>query len=456
MNNSENAKEDVKAGVLNRFLWTCAGVNKKILMQCPTDWAKYAGQGGLILFTALMAMLSGGYAFFMIFNNWITAIFFGVFWGLLIFNLDRFIVNTMYSDGKYTISWGELAAGTPRLIIAVFIGIVISVPLELKIFEDEINVKIAEIKKEKAEQYTLSDKQELEAIELKIEEERDKPLEDIIASSTELKNSELFKEALSVNDELRTKNTERARVRQLRKTKDPIRDSVEYKRLSSKINGISNEINSLSSRYNAIQSQIAAGDNEYRKAMESAIKKKDDEINRLSGLRDEVKSKIDNSEESYKAVLNDEFGGFKTRLSAYNAMKKEDITTMLVGLFVTLLFIIIEVCPTFFKMMVASGPYDCLLDAERHIKKVSSMKIISDTNDRVNTEIMISTGKNRNRIESEIKNNKDLLAQVSAVQEEILGKAIEEWRKEELKKVQENPSLYINATANRTTNYSEV
>ena len=84
------------------------------------------------------------------------------------------------------------------------------------------------------------------------------------------------------------------------------------------------------------------------------------------------------------------------------------------------------------------------------------MKIISDTNDRVNTEIMISTGKNRNRIESEIKNNKDLLAQVSAVQEEILGKAIEEWRKEELKKVQENPSLYINATANRTTNYSEV
>ena len=82
-----------------------------------------------------MAMLSGGFAFFTIFNNAKLSVAFGVFWGLLIFNLDRFIVNTMYSDGKYTISWGELLAGLPRLIIAVFIGIVISMPLELKIYE---------------------------------------------------------------------------------------------------------------------------------------------------------------------------------------------------------------------------------------------------------------------------------------------------------------------------------
>ena len=129
-------------GLVNEFLWLCAGVNRKFVRQCPTEYAKYAGQGGLILFTGLMAMLSGGYAFFTIFNSLWLAVAFGVFWGLLIFNLDRFIVNTMYSDGKHTISGYELLSGLPRIIIAIFLGIVISTPLELKIFEDRIDFQI--------------------------------------------------------------------------------------------------------------------------------------------------------------------------------------------------------------------------------------------------------------------------------------------------------------------------
>lgn len=142
-------KEITWGGLLNEFLWTCAGVNKKVLRQCPTEYAKYAGIGGTILFTALMAMLSGGYAIYTVFDNSQVAVMFGVFWGLLIFNLDRFIVNTMYSDGKVTISWKEFTSGLPRIIIAIFLGIVISTPLELKIFEDEINVAIQELAKDK-------------------------------------------------------------------------------------------------------------------------------------------------------------------------------------------------------------------------------------------------------------------------------------------------------------------
>ena len=129
-------------GLLNEFLWICSGVNRKILRQCPTDYAKYAGIGGTILFTALMAMLSGGYAMFTVFKNPTMSIVLGVFWGLLIFNLDRFIVNTMYSDGLVTISWREFYSGLPRIIMAIFLGIVISTPLELKIYEDGIDNEI--------------------------------------------------------------------------------------------------------------------------------------------------------------------------------------------------------------------------------------------------------------------------------------------------------------------------
>lgn len=143
MGTNEKKVEEIEwGGYLNEFLWICAGANRKVLRQCPTDYAKYAGIGGTILFTALMASLSGGYALFFVFNSVSKAIAFGIFWGLLIFNLDRFIVNTMYSDGKVTISWREFYSGLPRIIMAIFLGIVISTPLEMKIFDDRINSQL--------------------------------------------------------------------------------------------------------------------------------------------------------------------------------------------------------------------------------------------------------------------------------------------------------------------------
>ena len=136
--NQHNVKEGQQIGskikrsnVVNEFFWICSGANRHILRQCPTEYSKYFGIGGTIFFTAAMAALSGGYAFFTIFDSTKLAVIFGIFWGLLIFNLDRFIVNTMYSDGKHTISWSELFSGLPRIIIAIFLGIVISTPLEI-------------------------------------------------------------------------------------------------------------------------------------------------------------------------------------------------------------------------------------------------------------------------------------------------------------------------------------
>lgn len=74
-------------------------------------------------------------------SDGIAAVF-AIFWAAMIFFLDRFITNTMYSDGKTTISWLEFRSGLPRIIISIFLGIVISAPLELKIFEQEISEHI--------------------------------------------------------------------------------------------------------------------------------------------------------------------------------------------------------------------------------------------------------------------------------------------------------------------------
>ena len=103
--------------------------------------------GGTIFSTACMAALSGGYAISTVFDNTLVAVLFGLFWGfVIIFNLDRLIVNTMYSDGKVTISFKEFFSGLPRIIMAVFLGIVISTPLELKIYQKSIDAEIEKLK----------------------------------------------------------------------------------------------------------------------------------------------------------------------------------------------------------------------------------------------------------------------------------------------------------------------
>jgi len=71
-----------------------------------------------------------------VFDNPYMAAAFGFVWGLLIFNLDRFIVSTIRKRDSFT---NEFLQATPRMVLAIIIAIVISKPLEIKIFEKEIN-----------------------------------------------------------------------------------------------------------------------------------------------------------------------------------------------------------------------------------------------------------------------------------------------------------------------------
>ena len=123
--------------MLKRFFITCSGVDKNILKNCSNgEQNKFIGIGATVFFTAIMATIAGSYALFTVFDNLYAAIFFGLIWGLLIFNLDRFIVSTIKkTDSKLK----EFLQASPRIILAVIIAIVISKPLELKLFEKEIN-----------------------------------------------------------------------------------------------------------------------------------------------------------------------------------------------------------------------------------------------------------------------------------------------------------------------------
>ncbi|NEU09304.1 DUF4407 domain-containing protein [Flavihumibacter sp. R14] len=125
------------------FFWFCSGAHVGTLKNFPTEHNKYVGIGATIFFTALFAALSGGYAMYFVFSGstaavWF-AIFFGLIWGLAIFNMDRYIVSSISKVGTTN---QQIMQATPRILLAIMIGLVISRPLELKIFDKEIRQKL--------------------------------------------------------------------------------------------------------------------------------------------------------------------------------------------------------------------------------------------------------------------------------------------------------------------------
>jgi hypothetical protein len=131
-----------------KFLWWCAGADEKILQYSSySDHVKYVGIGGVVLATGFMAALSMGFAIHTIFETWWITITIALAWAIIVFNLDRFIVSsTGKGDGDSSISLSELGNATPRLIMAILLGLTISAPLETKIFSKEIEREWVDVK----------------------------------------------------------------------------------------------------------------------------------------------------------------------------------------------------------------------------------------------------------------------------------------------------------------------
>ena len=157
--NKQMTKEttnQIKINHFTYFLWWCSGVVIPVLERIPSDHSKYFGIGGAIFATWTLATLSGGYALFFMLNDIPAAIIGGLMWGWVIFNLDRFITSSMkkkgdslqpiYFFGRIGQFLSELMPALPRLFIAIIIGYSISIPLELKLFEREVNEELKLVK----------------------------------------------------------------------------------------------------------------------------------------------------------------------------------------------------------------------------------------------------------------------------------------------------------------------
>jgi Domain of unknown function (DUF4407) len=113
------------------------GANNDILDKVPTERSRFVQMALVLLTTSGIGTLSMMFAL----DDGVhtplpVAIIGGIVWGLIILNIDRFLVVNM----GHTRDWKKLLLmALPRLALAAVISIVVATPLTLRIFQHDIN-----------------------------------------------------------------------------------------------------------------------------------------------------------------------------------------------------------------------------------------------------------------------------------------------------------------------------
>lgn len=329
--------------MLKQFFIICSGSDTDILGNCSKgEQNKYAGIGATVFFTAVMAFIASSYALYTVFDNLLASIFFGSVWGLLIFNLDRYIVSTIKKRNNVI---DELIQAAPRIFLAIIIAIVISKPLELKIFQKEIDQVLLEQKND----MTLANKDQ-------IAQQYNPTIEQLNNDITSLQGQIDAKEA-EVNALYDTYIAEaEGREGTMLLGKGPV-----YKEKREKHDAMLAELQLLKEENKA---KIMATENQ------------------IASLKNDYEIQVGSSQ-----PIIDNFDGLMARVNALGALP------WIPSFFIFLLFLAIETSPIFAKLLSPKGEYDYKLeDQETAVKtwveqKVNERKVLLQTDMSINNKI---------------------------------------------------------------------
>ncbi|WP_316830521.1 DUF4407 domain-containing protein [Pedobacter aquatilis] len=314
---------------LNRFFWFCSGAHIPTLEKYSSEQNKYTGIGATIFFTGLFAALSGGYAMYFVFKGddlaVIFALIFGFLWGAAIFNMDRYIVSSINKSASTN---KQILQATPRILLAIMIGIVISRPIELKIFDKEIKerLKVSYLNGQRSKIDTLNkafeNKYQVEFGRLNQQKATRDSLEKAIKTDRQKLNFEIFG----------NKTTETSGV---------MGYGPFAKRKEAELQQRTAELDTLKANINKAESFI-----DKRKEFDGLFTAKlftDRQLDSLANI-------------AGFADRNWALGQLK-----FNADGTRDNNTALAVTFIGLLFIFFECLPVFVKLMSARGPYDYVI-----------------------------------------------------------------------------------------------
>jgi len=305
--------------ILKDFFLFCSGVNLTILKRTPTETNKYVGIGATIFFTGVFAAIAAAYALSTVFDMYWLIVPIAIIWGLMIFNLDRFIVSTMKKKGSFS---KDIVAATPRIVLAILISIVIAKPLELKIFESEIEAEL-----------------------VKMEQENYKEQDDLVKDRYVASIDSIKSEVAALKNEISAKQEERdaltlAAIQEADGTGGSMRKNLGpiYKTKKAASDKVQSELNEL----------VATNSGLITSKQSRITQLESDQARDMATLQ--------------RVTLS----GFAARIEGLERASDRSNAILIANLFIMLLFIAVETAPVLTKLMLDRSPYDYMLDKHEH------------------------------------------------------------------------------------------
>ena len=403
---------------ITKFLWWCAGADAEILKYSSySDHVKFAGIGGVVLATGLLAALSMGFAMHTVFGddkgngNWAVTIPIAIVWALIVFNLDRFIVSsTGKGDGESSISGKELLNALPRLVMATLLGITIAAPLETYIFHTEIEREWDGAKDNMITQRTY----EIDQNNLRTEQE-------VISKINEKK------EDIKQQEETVEKNKLRVDKERLSGTgpqwqKSNAELDLEIKKLTE----LRKELEALE-----LKNLSLSGAKEDEKRLEKE---------RIASLKPGFLDKI---------MMLERLSASGKSLPKFDPATNEIIKGEEIEIYgsafwpiwlVRLLFMIIEIAPVLLKLMLIKGPYDYMSENVNQILETKQGISIYHMKDEHSQLHKLKRNHNPERIISIIEHQNDK-------ETENAKEAINAFAEKEKEQIRKNPDDFIRPTS---------
>ena len=225
----------------------------------------------------------------------------------------------------------------PRLILATFLGIIISKPLELKIFEKEVN----------------------------------KQLNTIIQRNKTQLQAEMNNRIMQQSGPFETEKKQiNAKILEYQKAYDSASVELE-KEILGKPSGLTSGkvgFGSNAKRKSELKEQRRLDLENYQKQMQPRLQYLDKEISKVYTNIETERNKTETFE--------DKFNGFAARLQALDELGKNSAIMANAAMFIMGLFIALEISPVLVKLISTVGPYDHLLEkTENDFRLYSKEKI---------------------------------------------------------------------------------
>jgi hypothetical protein len=401
---------DRPTSMVTKFLWWCAGADRYFLLKSPKqDRVKYAGIGGIVLATGFLAGAAGAVAFDTMFgpkvlagehveklsnleeNFWIVNSIFGIIWGLIIFNLDRFIVSsTGKGDGTDAITWKEFGQAIPRIIIALILGFTISKPLEIKMLKSEIDVE-------------LHKKQESK-----------------LASFDSLTDAKFKSQIAIIDKDLDKLESERNIIVDRQKQAE--------KEYLDQMQGRAGQ-----QGFGPRAKQLLELTKEWSNKIIEFDKKNDYQINSLKSNREKKLKEADFEKNNTNKEKVKKLDGLLARLSISHEIGLE------LGWAITFILLSIEMGPIIFKMMLTKGPYDYMVENNNHKTNVENGIFKEDyIYEGINGVIHMEKYKHLEVESAKFEKEKKI-----EEQNKITELLVKKWGEKKYKEANENPDKFL-------------